>query len=190
MTWPLRVRCRARAPWASCCSRGPRWKPGWRPAHRARACRCRAAAPGGGHGQSRPAAGLGLARKPLRAGYRLRQLDGRREPVCRWRLRDGGTCTCRATDEGSWNTQAVARACRCHGRGAGRVGVARARAGDDAGPWQFSGLAGLAGRTLAPRQPEAGSQILLDRLLASGGLGRVAQFGCLPRRRAASPMPF
>jgi putative molybdopterin biosynthesis protein len=32
----------------------------------------------------------------------------------------------------------------------------------------ISGLAGLAGKTLAPRQPEAGSQILLNRLLAAG----------------------
>jgi putative molybdopterin biosynthesis protein len=77
-------------------------------------------------------------------------------------------------DEDSWNTQAVARGaattgaqCWSNGPGAS-AGWSRCRA------VAISGLAGLAGKTLAPRQPEAGSQILLDRLLASAGIGRGA----------------
>jgi putative molybdopterin biosynthesis protein len=73
-------------------------------------------------------------------------------------------------DEDSWNTQAVARGAAT--TGAVLVEWAWRERGLVTMPGSsISGLAGLAGRTLAPRQPEAGSQILLDRLLASAGLG-------------------
>jgi putative molybdopterin biosynthesis protein len=87
-------------------------------------------------------------------------------------------------DEGSWNTQAVAE--RAGATGAVLVEWAWRERGLVTMPGRgISGLADLAGKTLAPRQPEAGSQILLNRLLAVAGLNSDA-FSVCPAARSES----
>jgi putative molybdopterin biosynthesis protein len=175
MTWPQRVRFRARAPWASCCS----------------------------HGRSGSLAGsqcIGPAR--WATPQRQAVVMGSHDPLLDWALRESrcglatafdssidgvsrfaaGECVMAGLhvpgdDEDSWNTQAVAE--RAGATGAVLVEWAWRERGLVTMPGRgISGLADLAGKTLAPRQPEAGSQILLNRLLAVAGLNSDAFSVC------------
>ena len=87
-------------------------------------------------------------------------------------------------DEGSWNTHAVQQKA---GAGASvLVEWAWRERGLVAAPGSgITGLGDLAGKTIAPRQPEAGSQILLNRLLSDAGFAQGGVSFTAPARSEA-----